>query len=55
MTKVRTPDGKLCLATVEDIGSRKMIGNAMPVWTRAELPLLALRKALSTLGVPIRL
>ena len=55
MTEVRTPDGKLYLATVEDIGSRKIVGHAMANRMTAELPLRALRKALLARGVPIRL
>lgn len=55
MTEVRTPDGKLYLATVEDIGSRRIVGHAMANRMTAELPLRALRKALSAREVPIRL
>ena len=61
MTEVRTPDGKLYLATVEDIGSRKIVGHAMANRMTAELPLRALRKALLARGarsgcwpIPIR-
>lgn len=49
------PDGKLYMATVEDIGSRKIIGQVTANRMTAELPLRALRKGLSTRGVPIRL
>ena len=43
---MRTPGRKLYLATVEDIGSRKIVGHAMANRMTAELPLRALRKAL---------
>ena len=43
ITEVNTPDGKLYVAIVEDLGSRKVVGHAMGTRMTSMLPLSALR------------
>ena len=52
ITEVNTPDGKLYVAIVEDLGSRKVVGHAMGTRMTSMLPLSALRKALMERGIP---
>ena len=49
------PDGKLYVAIVEDLGSRKVVGHAMSTRMTAALPLQALRNALKKRGFPQKL
>ena len=55
MTEMETPDGKLYLAIVEDMGSRMVVGHAMSTRITAALPLQALRNALKKRGFPKKL
>lgn len=52
ITEVNTPDGKLYVAIVEELGSRKVVGHAMGTRMTSMLPLGALRKALMERGIP---
>lgn len=55
MTEMETPDGKLYLAIVEDMGSRMVVGHAMSTRITATLPLQALRNGLKKRGFPKKL
>jgi hypothetical protein len=55
MTEIETPDGKLYLSIVEDMGSRMVVGYAMSTRITAVLPLQALRNALKKRGFPKKL
>lgn len=55
MTEMETPDGKLYLAIVEDLGSRMVVGHAMSTRITATLPLQALRNGLKKRGFPKKL
>ena len=52
ITELNTPDGKLYVAIVEDMGSRKVVGHAMGTRMTTLLPLSALRKALKERNIP---
>jgi len=52
ITELNTPDGKLYVAIVEDMGSRKVVGHAMGTRMTTMLPLSALRKALEERDIP---
>jgi putative transposase len=52
ITEINTPDGKLYVAIVEDLGSRKVVGHAMGTRMTSMLPLSALRKALMERDIP---
>lgn len=52
ITEINSPDGKLYLAIVEDLGSRKVVGHAMGTRMTSMLPLSALRKALMERDIP---
>ena len=52
ITEINTPDGKLYVAIVEDLGGRKVVGHAMGTRMTSMLPLSALRKALMERDIP---
>ena len=51
-TEVSTPDGKLYVAIVEDLCSRKVVGHTMGTRMTSMLTLSALRKALMEKDIP---
>ena len=54
MTEIVTAEGKLCLATVIDLFSRRLLGYAMGAHHDADLVVAALNMAAATRGGDVR-